>query len=65
MDRKRIQKIYRVYPPGYTGDSIGQLNKLLNDGYIVLSNSPISYDGKTIFNDYLIEKEVGKPDLEL
>jgi len=58
MNSKRIQKIFRLYPPGYTGDTIGELNKLLDSGYIVINTSPITYDGKTIFNDYLIEKEL-------
>jgi hypothetical protein len=51
-----IQKVHRMYPPNYTGDSVKKLNDYLLDGWKVVRVDPISHDGKTIYNDYLLEK---------
>lgn len=30
------QMVFRMYPPGFTGDSLVQLNKLLKEGWNVV-----------------------------
>lgn len=48
------QMIYRIYPPGYTGDSLGELNKLLRSGWFAVRVDKISSKGNE-YNDYLLE----------
>jgi len=49
----KIQKLTRVYPLGWTGDSTGALNRFLSQGWSVVLVTDI---GKGI-HDYIIEKE--------
>jgi hypothetical protein len=49
--------IFRVCPPGWTGDTLNKLNELLKDGYEVIGTNTITTDGKGTFTDYLIEKK--------
>ena len=52
-----MQMIFRVCPPGWTGDTLNKLNELLKDGYEVIGTNTITTDGKGTFTDYLIEKK--------
>jgi hypothetical protein len=60
---KSKQQIFRNYPDGYTGDSTGNLNRLLYDGWRVLSSVTVSTDkGGRVITDYLLEKELSEND---
>lgn len=50
------QMIFRMYPPGYTGNSLGELNELLKNGWIVKRVDKIEYEDR-MFNDYLLERQ--------
>lgn len=52
-----IQKLLRVYPIGWTGNSIEELNRHLSQGWQVKFITDV---GKNI-HDYIIEKEDGNP----
>ena len=51
------QKNIGVYPPGYTGNNFGVLNKLLDDGWEVRYITPVKTDRSGgVIHDYIIEK---------
>lgn len=50
--------IHRLYPPGYTGDSLGILNKLLKEGWKVVRVDTIEYKNSgSKYNDYLLQRK--------
>ena len=48
-----MQKLVRVYPRGWTGDSMGNLNVFLSNGWEVKFITPVGHD----IYDYVIEKK--------
>lgn len=54
---KKEQTVIRVYPDGYTGDSIGKLRKMLSEGWFVkmVNTSEKKHTGARI-NDYILER---------
>lgn len=55
MQNTLENKVIRVYPTGYTGNSIKELNKLLSQGWTV--KMVISEGGdKEIINQYVLER---------
>jgi len=52
-----MNKIYRLYPNGYTGNSFDELQQLLKEGWIVKMVITVQKltDGRVI-SDYVLEK---------
>ncbi|NCD06951.1 MAG: hypothetical protein EOL97_12595 [Spirochaetia bacterium] len=54
-------KIIRIYPHGYNYTNLKELEKLLNEGYIVVKVDKLSktnIDRETYeYNDYILKKE--------
>ena len=51
-----MQKIFRIYPPEWTVSNINELNKLLANGYKVVSFTTFKC-GDSSFTDYIIDNE--------
>lgn len=52
------QRIERVYPPGYTGGGLGEINDLLEEGWIVKFITPVKTDASGgVIHDYVLEKD--------
>lgn len=52
------QRIERVYPPGYTGVGLKEINGLLGEGWIVKFITPVRTDASgAVIHDYVLEKD--------
>lgn len=55
------QMAFRLYPQNYTGNSIGELNKLLSDGWsvkVTLSETEVTrHETTNTFHVFILEKD--------
>jgi hypothetical protein len=59
---KLIQKVTRTYNHLCTtsAEDLRNLRALLADGYYVVMATPFEENGKTVFVEYIVEKEVNE-----
>jgi hypothetical protein len=56
---KTEQTIFRLYPDGYTGNSLKELQVLLSNGWHVKFITPsLNGNNGKIINDYVLEREI-------